>query len=350
MNEPLGEVTSILLVELLGGIGDVLIALSAIQSLSRSHPQAQLTVFTFAPGSELLQTDPLIHRVIAADRYQPHRSLAQLLTNNVFDLIISDTNYDGIDRMIEQSGTPRTVTNLWRSRSVSSGELPPADQFVGDRFLEILLAEGLIQPRSMLPPRLHLTQLERQRAQQALAQVGHPLVGLIADAGMAIKRWPSKNFIQLGQTLQRQHGASLLVPVGSDQTQAEEIAHGIGDAARIWPQGSLRDLAAVLACTDLVVAGDTGIARIAAVLDIPTITLFGPSWHGRYGQPSPHVNLQGYRDCPERVIANFTEQRCWYGGVCPFDQWQTCLEAISPTDVAAAATPYVTREASGGEC
>ncbi len=290
----------------------------------------------------------LNYPVAKLQRFLPRRSLAQLLETNGFDLIISDTNYDGIDRMIEH-GAPRTVTNLWRSRRVSS-ELPPTNQFVSDRFLEILLAEGLIQPQAMLPPRLHLTLLEQQHAQQALASLGRPLIGLIADAGMAIKRWPSKNFIELGQTLQRQYGASLLVPVGSDQTQSEEIASGIGDAARIWPQGSLRDLAAVLACTDLVVAGDTGTARIAAALDIPTITLFGPSWHGRYGQPSPHVNLQGYRECPERVIANFTEQRCWFGGVCPFDQWQTCLEAISPTDVLAAAAPYLVLEGSGVEC
>ncbi len=53
---------------------------------------------------------------------------------------------------------------------------------------------------------------------------------------MAIKRWPVSHFIQLGQTLQRQYGASFLVPVGSDQTQAEEIVNGIGDAARIWPR------------------------------------------------------------------------------------------------------------------
>lgn len=343
------DVKSILFVELLGGIGDILIALPAIQALSHSHPQARLTVFTFAPGSELLQTDPLIHQVIAAARHQPQLSLAQLLENHVFDLMISDTNYDGIDQLIEQSGTPRTLTNLWRSRSVSSGELPPDDQFVSDRFLEILLAEGLIEPRAILAPRLHLADWERQRSQQTLANLARPLIGLIPDAGMAIKRWPVRNFVELGQTLQHDYGASILVPVGSDQTQAEQIVAGMGAAAHLWPRRSLRELAAVLACTDLVVAADTGVARIAAALDVPTITLFGPSWHGRYGQPSPHVNLQGYRECPERVIANFTKQRCWYGGVCPFAQWQTCLEAISPIDVLAAAAPYLTLEASGDE-
>jgi len=43
-------VRNILFVELLGGIGDVLIALPTIQALGRSHREAVLTVLTFTPG------------------------------------------------------------------------------------------------------------------------------------------------------------------------------------------------------------------------------------------------------------------------------------------------------------
>jgi ADP-heptose:LPS heptosyltransferase len=110
--------------------------------------------------------------------------------------------------------------------------------------------------------------------------------------------------------------------------------------AQIWPRGSLRDLASVLAEADLMIAADTGLARIAAALNVPTITLFGPSWHGRYGQPAPHINLQGFPTCPERNISNFTEQSCWYSGQCPFE-WQTCLDDISPAQVLQATAAFL---------
>ena len=93
---------TILFIELLGGIGDVLIALPAIQALGRSHPDARLTVLTFAPGSELLKGDPLIHQVIGVEREalnQDHlarNTVEGLLERCTFDLIVSDTNYDGI--------------------------------------------------------------------------------------------------------------------------------------------------------------------------------------------------------------------------------------------------------------
>lgn len=328
----------ILFVELLGGIGDVLIALPAIAALSRSHPEAELTVLTLSPGGELLENDPRITQVFYADKSNPRKSVEALLADYAFDLIVSDTNYDGIDEVIQNIGASRVVTNLWRQ--------PPPHERVGDRFLQILLAEGVIADVMSSTPtsNLYLTADEHRSAQEALGFYPHPLIFLFPDAGMEIKRWSTENFVTLGQTWQQRYGATIIVPVGSDLEQATDIADAIGNT-QILPLGKLRDLAAAIACADLVVAADTGAARIAAALNIPTITLFGPSWHGRYGQPPPHVNLQGYPECPERVISNFTQQRCWYKGICPLDKnWRTCLEAISPADVLAAATPFLERK------
>jgi len=327
----------ILFVELLGGIGDVLIALPAIQALGRSHPTAELTVFTLPPGGELLESDPLIHHVIYADSSRVRKSVEVLLAAQAFDLIVSDTNYDGIDGVIQSSAACQSVTNLWRS--------PPADESVGDRFLRILLAEDLIAPEEIQPPKLHLTRSEQHCAQQLYGLVRRPLIFLFPDAGMQIKRWSEVNFVTLGQTLQHQYNGTMIVPVGSNLELSARIATAIGDGTQILPRGNLRDLAATLACADLVVAPDTGSARIAATLGVPTVTLFGPSWHGRYGQPLPHINLQAYPECPERMIRNFIEQRCWYGGVCPLEQnWQTCMEAISPAEVLAVAERLLTKE------
>lgn len=319
----------ILFVELLGGIGDVLIALSAIQALGRSHPQAKLTVLTFAPGGELLETDPLIHRVVFADKGQARAAIEQLLSQQRFDLIVSDTNYDSIDRVLQASGAAHTVTNLWRS--------PPPNQLVSDRFLQILLTENLITSDAIHSPTIHLLEREQQEAHEKLSEPARPLIALYSDAGMQVKRWATENFIALGQRLQKRFGGTIVIPIGANPEQASEIADAIGHHTLTWQQGTLREFAALMSHMNLVIAPDTGPARIAAARNVPTITLFGPSWHERYGQPQPHQNLQGYPECVERVIQNFTEQRCWYGGVCPFDQWHTCLEAISVDRVMTAA-------------
>jgi ADP-heptose:LPS heptosyltransferase len=333
----MNEICSILFVELLGGIGDVLIALPAIHALGRSHPAAQVTVLTFAPGGDLLQHDRWIHRVVDAQPGAARQAVEALLAQETFDLIVSDTSYDGIAEVIGQSGAPHVITNLWQS--------PPPNQLVGDRFLKILLAEGVITTEAMVAdhPQIYLTETELAIARQSFGAAFRPLVLLIPDAGMAIKRWSENNFVALGQALQQKYDATVVVSVGSDQKQAERIAAAIAGSTQVLPKGTLRHLAAAIVEADLVVGADTGPARIAAALNVPTITLFGPSWQGRYGQPAPHINLQGFPECPERIISNFTQQCCWYSGQCPFP-WKTCLEDISVQDVLQAAATLLDRE------
>ncbi|MBF2026263.1 MAG: glycosyltransferase family 9 protein [Oscillatoriales cyanobacterium C42_A2020_001] len=326
----------ILFVECLGGIGDVVIALPAIHAIAQSHPSAQLTVLTFAPGGELLESDPLIHRVVYTQPGQVHQVLDQLLTHELFDLIISDTNYDGIADRILQTSAKHTITNLWRS--------PPSDQRVSDRFLQILFQEEVIESHQLSQnlPQIHLKASEKLKARQLFGAAFRPLIFLIVDAGMPIKRWSVANFMALGQAFSQQ-GATIVIPEGSIPTEARQIANGIGKTAQTVPKCSLRDLAALIAEADLAIAADTGLARIATALNVPSITLFGPSWHGRYGQPTPHINLQGYPNCPERIIQNFTDQSCWYSGHCPYD-WNTCMDDISPETVLAAAIPLLEKK------
>ena len=331
----------ILFVELLGGLGDVLISLGAIQGLARSYPEASLTVLTFPPGGELLKYDPLVDEVVHApkpDSDHPHRArdaVEELLAQGGWDLLVSDTSYDGIDDLVRGCGAGRVVANLWRS--------PPPDERVGERFLRILLDEGLIGPGAVSPPRLCLTLEERSLASTRLTGGRRPLVFLLPDAGMEVKRWPEESWSELGRTLADRYGADIVVSVGSDPEQASRVAGFIGERARVWPHGTLRELAAALSHADLAVGADTGPARIAAASSVPTVTLFGPSWHGRYGQPPPHANLQGHHACPQRDVSDFTQQPCWYAGICTLEgrSWRTCLEDISVEDVLAAAVSHL---------
>jgi ADP-heptose:LPS heptosyltransferase len=321
----------ILFIELLGGIGDLVIALPAIHAVARSHPAAHLTVLTFAPANQLLATDPLIQQVVCADKGAARQAVEHLLAQESFDLILSDTNYDNIadvisDHQKKQTTQPQIITNLWRS--------PPNHERVSQRFLDILLAEAVITPQALPDKRseIHLTATEKWTVHQQLGALYRPLIVLCPDAGMAIKRWSIAKFVALGKALQQNYGATILVPIGDSPTEAMQIVDAIGGTAQVWQRGSLRVLAAMLAEADLVIAADTGVAHMAAALTVPTITLFGPSWAERYGHPEPHINLQGFPACPERFISDFTQQICWYSGKCPYE-WETCLEEILPNTV-----------------
>lgn len=326
----------ILFVELLGGIGDLVIALPAIHALAVSHPQAELTVVTFSPGAELLRADPLVHQIRHAERgdscdpERPRRALEVLLAGERFDLIVADTSYAGIDALLEASGA-RVVANLWRH--------PPSGQLIEERFLEILGQEGLIQPWALgMKPRLSIDASDRMWAASLFPRPKRRAL-LHPHAGMPIKAWPRERLIGLGRALHHELGLQLVIPqgTGSEAQAAHGIARALGPDTFILPTGTLSQFAAAATHADLVIGADTGPLRIAAAVGALTITLFGPSWHGRYGQRPPNVNLQGFPECPQRVAADFTRQPCWYAGVCPLGRWRSCTEDISAGDVLLAA-------------
>ena len=329
-----GAIRRILLVELLGGLGDVAIALPALHALARSHPRARCEVLTFAPGAELLRHDPHVDAVHVAPPGRAREAVERVLERGEHDLVVSTTDYGGIGALIA-ARAPRAVTDLWRD--------PPADERVEERFTALLIADGLVRPEVVGPARLHLTEEERARAAAAVPDDEGPFAALLLDAGMAIKRWPERRFAALGRALRDRHGLRPLVVGGADGEAAARVAEGIGAGARALPPLPLRELAAALARCAVAVGADTGPLRVAALTGTPCAMLFGPSWAGRYGLGPEHAHLQARPRCPERRV-DFTAQRCWYAGACPLPTGpRSCVLDIEPREVEAAVAALLAR-------
>ncbi len=331
-----------LFVELLGGIGDLIFALPALEALACADPTTRWDVVTFAPGGELLIDDPRVHEVFFARREAPGcgEDVASILAAHHYDLVVSDTRHGNIPELIEVSGVPRTVTQLW------TGAGP--DEPIARLFLRRLREEGLIDPRQPDPPaRVHLADLDRRTAAATWASLGvspRTAVVLNPHAGMAIKRWPREGFVWLGRTLGKL-GWNVVVLAGEDGAEAERIATAL---TRAWvlPRLALRPTAACLEGVALVVSADSGIAHLASAVSAAVVGIYGPTWAGRYGAASPAVNLQSPFDCEERRPMNFTRQRCWYTGRCIFPGKASCTADVTPEAVGVAALILLARQPS----
>jgi len=296
-------VRDLLFVELLGGFGDLLLALPAVHALARSSPQARVHVATFDPAGALLEHDPYVSTVSTTSDHgdgAPRRFVEHVLAAGTYDLAVTTTAYDGIPDLL-RARVPDVVGNLWRR--------PPADELVDERFLRLLVADGLVRPElAGLSPEVALLPQE--------VAAGHALLGertpvlVLPGAGMAVKRWP--------------HWRALVDRLGDlDVVTAPGPDPAPLTGARVLPGQSLRGLAGLAAAVadrgGVVVGGDTGPVRLAAAAGARTVGLFGPTLASRYGQrPSDgHVGLQGLPGCDVRVPTAITEQECWWSGVCP---------------------------------
>ncbi|MEV0610782.1 glycosyltransferase family 9 protein [Polymorphospora rubra] len=353
MAEPYRE---ILVVDLLGGLGDLVMLLPAVHALARRHPAAALRVLTHEPGGDLLRGDPAVTEVITIGQGRSgaeRAAVVDALALHRPDLAVTTTRYDGIPALLED-GAARAVTDLWRR--------PPPDQPVGERYLSILHAEGLIDAADVgARPRLHLRADELDGGERMMAswlprENRRPPVLLVIDAGMGVKLWPRWHWQALVRLLRRD-GYPVLAVGGPG---------GRPPPCPLLPRTDLRRLAAVFAAAGrrggVVVGADTGPVRVAAAAGARTVALFGPTDARRYGlsdatptpadsapgrietaraAPAPaagaSVDLQGRPDCPHRQPTTISEQTCWWTADCPLSPaGPACMADIDPGTVAAA--------------
>ena len=311
----------VLVVDLLGGLGDLVMALPVVHALARRHPGAELRVLTHAPGDALLRHDPAVTAVVRAERGRERAAVVRELDDWRPDLVVTTTRYDGIADEIEARGR-RCVTNLWRQ--------PPPDEPVTRRYLRILAAEGVIDPADVdLQPRIHLTAAERAAGEELVAE-DRPVV-LVPSAGMAVKEWP--HWRAFARRLPR---PPLVV---GEQSVLDAWR---GERARPLPPVDLRGLAAVFAAVGrrggVVVGPDTGPMRMAAAVGARTVGLFGATLAARYGLG--HADLQGLPHCPHRRPTSITEQVCWWTAHCPLsDAGPACMADIPVEQVLAQVQP-----------
>jgi ADP-heptose:LPS heptosyltransferase len=144
---------------------------------------------------------------------------------------------------------------------------------------------------------------------------GEPHGSIVLHPGVsrfgAFKRWPAASFAELGDRLAQRLGSPVILTAGpGERGDAEEVRTRMRHGAAIAEPAGLRALAELLAGARLFVASDTGPSHVAAVLGVPTLTLFGPKDPGLHAPRGPRARAVragvrcspcALRSCPDPV-------------------------------------------------
>ena len=152
------------------------------------------------------------------------------------------------------------------------------------------------------------------------------------------KHWPEIYWRELAERLGHAH-IQVRLPWGNEaeQARAQRIAAGLKNCV-VLPRLNLAGMAQTLAEARACVAVDTGLGHLAAALDVPTISLFGPTnvgLTGAYGRSQVHL-ASDYPSC-----APCMQKKCTYQPT-PDDQrrfdlkreWPLCFTRLNPERVA----------------
>ncbi len=323
----------VVLVDTMGGLGDLVLALPLVEALSRSHPGARLTVVTTAPWHVLLQRDPRVQRVVPVlgrDGAVIAATATAVLEAVRPELAVTTNRQHGLPGLLERTAAT-AVTDLWRR--------PPADEPVDLRMLRLLAEDGVIDAAlAAVPPRLAVGDDERAAGAALLDDLGaeRPVL-LFPDSGMPVKHWPLPSWADAVQRLRRRGR----VPVVVSQVEQQRTALAAAGAV-IAPPLPIRAVAGLAAAAadrgGVGVGGDTGPVRLAAAAGTPVVGLFGATAAGRYGYRGRVRNLQGLPGCTVRRPTAITEQECWWTARCPLtaDHAPACMADVAVDDVVAA--------------
>jgi lipopolysaccharide heptosyltransferase I len=281
-----------ILVIRLRGIGDVVLTTPVLENLRRAFPRARIDYLTEPPSAPLLQIHPAITtvHVLEHKRWRKLPGLAALRANLDFIRTLREQNYDLV---IDLFGNPRTALLTYLTRAALR---------VGFRFRVRRFAYNrVVEPRGA---HLHAAEfhLDALRALQIPIATSQPriaaavspvaekfwqehritahdrVIAFNAFGGWHTKRWPLASFAELGDRLQRELGAKVILLWGPGEL--EEVRHMAAmmrTPALIAPPTSLNDLTALLDRVNLLVANDSGPMHLAAALQTPVLAIFGPT-------------------------------------------------------------------------
>lgn len=322
-------------------LGDALVSLPAAAVVADAWPRARIDLVVDRPFAALFADLAPNVNVLAYPLAQGQPWLRWLASRH-YDLVI------------DWLGSPRTA--LWTALSGAGlrvgYDLPgrrwaynlrvPRNragshllrEFAGEAFLDPLRALGLAPgPWAPAVDRLSGADVGAVAADTPFGRwLGHwwaagegPRVVLVMSATWSAKAWPARHVAGLWRRLEDEGVRAVLAPGPGDEALVGALRAVLPPQA-FAPPTSLAEMAALLRCSDVFVGTDNGLRHLAALLGLPTVTLFGPTDPAGWNPPGPrHVAVRRGESCSPCDLKE-----------CPVPG-RPCLEKLGFEPVAAAA-------------
>ncbi|MBX8535199.1 lipopolysaccharide heptosyltransferase I [Pseudomonas cichorii] len=331
-------------------LGDVIHALPALTDAAQALPGIQFDWVVEEGFAEIPTWHPAVDKVIPVAIRRWRKNLWQTFKTGEwrgFKQRLRETHYDVVidaQGLFKSAWLTRYVNAPVAGLDKNSAREPIASRFY-DRPYPVARGQHAVERLRQLfaqalgyelPAGLGNYGLKRLSALDETLEA--PFVLFLHGTTWATKHWPEHYWRQLAE-LMAARGLNVRLPWGNpaEKARAEGIAEGL-DNAQVLPKLNLAGVARVLASAQACIAVDTGIGHLAAALDVPTISLFGPTnpgLTGAYGKSQVHL-AGDYPAC-----APCLQKKCTYQPTADdqqrFDlkrEWPMCFTRLNPERVA----------------
>ena len=278
-----------ILIVKIGAIGDVVMALSAVDEINSRWPEASITWVCGKSVESLLKCVPSIKTILTVNEtnlfggikeaFLSLLKIRRVLAGKSFDYVLighSDKRYHYFCFFLGVRTKKMVGFGKW-----SRGRIAPVPgRYHGDEYRRMITQiddwqmKGATFPKVLIPPlseKLKLMLSSSQGKMVALAPGGAR--NFLADDH--VRRWPIENYVSLARGLKDRNLRVLLIGDKSDcwiRPFFSEI-----EVVDLVGSTSLTELLSTLTRMSAVITHDSGILHLALLLNKPIVALFGPT-------------------------------------------------------------------------
>lgn len=321
-----------------GGIGDAVLLAPVISHLRKTCPAAQITVLAEQRNAGVFDLVPAVDRIF---RYDKPGQFIEVLRGR-YDIVIDSEQWHRLSAIVARliRAPIKIGFDTNERRRMFTHTLPYShDNYEMTSFCRLSgpLNGDLKKSDTISAPFITIPDAAVQTVATLLKPLeGKMFIALFPGASIPERRWGAERFRLVADQLLLDGFMPVVVGGAVDQADGQFIAgeYGINLAGKT----SLAETAAILACSSLLISGDSGVLHLAVGLGVATVSLFGPGRALKWSpQGSNHVVINKKLDCSPCTTFG-TTPACHFG--------MRCMKEISVEDVVSAANKLLTRQAA----
>ena len=278
-------------------IGDTLSIIPVVENLKEKVPDVILDVMVNKGTEEVLAYNPDIRKVWVYDRklvkkniftsISYHNNFIKKLRVEQYDFIIDFTNGDRAAFLAFMTGAPlrithensSTLSHLLMNRFI---RYDPFKYHIVDLQLQSLRFFGLDSFDSHLT--LHIPEFISRNVDNILSDSGilsYPVKVVIHPGARGrLRQWRPERFAEIAFRLKEKYRAAIILVGGQGERDIlEEVETHMGFPASFKSNTlSLLELGSLLERSQLFIGNDSAPGHMAAAVNCPNLTLFGPTY------------------------------------------------------------------------
>lgn len=329
-------------------IGDVVMTTPSFSLIRGRFPKAKILLLTNGAGKSLLKDDLRIDEILVFNwPWSQPKVKGRFSWSKMKELkeIILKLRRENIDVFVDFRGDLRFVFlfgvltgarfRVSNSRSGKSSLLHhTSDYDISKHEVERStdVVKCFVSNDTPLRPNIYLSDEEICKIRQLLEceikrQLPNKIAVIAPYSSRDVKSWPVAYFRKVISHLKVEGFIILIVGTRDDKTNADEMLSDFQeDVFSLAGKTSIRELAALVSISSIVVGVDTGVLHLASCFDVPIIAIFGSTRSTEFRPYSPFVSVVDSNTC---TCNQFLHLKCDHA----VDGYAECLSQLAPARV-----------------